>query len=84
MSQHQPLRVMKFGGTSVGDAQRMRGVVDLVAAALATDRVCLVASAMAGVTNLLVQAVEPASRKEIPGLLERFRAVHEAAVAELQ
>ena len=80
----QPIRVMKFGGTSVGDAVRIRGVVELVVAALASDRVCLVASAMAGVTNLLVKAVDPASRREIPALLERFREVHETAVSELQ
>ncbi len=80
----QPIRVMKFGGTSVGDAVRIRGVVELVVAALASDRVCLVASAMAGVTDLLVKAVDPASRREIPALLERFREVHETAVSELQ
>jgi aspartokinase/homoserine dehydrogenase 1 len=84
MNTQLPIRVMKFGGTSVRDAARMRGVVDLVVAALASDRVCLVASAMAGVTNLLVQAVDPASRKEIPALLDRFRTMHETAVAELQ
>ena len=84
MNQTQPIRVMKFGGTSVGNAARMRGVVDLVEAALASDRVCLVASAMAGVTNLLVKAVDPASRQETAALLDRFRAVHEAAVSELE
>jgi len=84
MNQLQPIRVMKFGGTSVGDAARIRGVAELVEAALASDRVCLVASAMAGVTNLLVKAVDPASRQEAPALLERFREVHETAAAELQ
>lgn len=83
-SHPQPIRVMKFGGTSVGDAKRMRGVVDLVEGALATDRVCLVASAMAGVTNLLVKAVEPASRQDSAALLERFHDVHEAAISELE
>jgi aspartokinase/homoserine dehydrogenase 1 len=75
---------MKFGGTSVGDAQRIRSVVGLVEAALASDRVCLVASAMAGVTNLLLKAVEPSSRQEGAALLERFRGVHETAVLELE
>ncbi len=78
-----PIRVMKFGGTSVGNAARMREVVNLTAEALASDRVCLVASAMAGVTNLLVKAVERSSRQEAVALLERFRHVHEAAVSEL-
>lgn len=84
MNQDQPLRVMKFGGTSVGTASRMRGVVDLVGKALATDRVCLVASAMAGVTNLLVDAVKPESRRDPAPLLARYRGIHESAVAELE
>ena len=84
MTQHLPIRVMKFGGTSVGDAARMRGVADLAEKALATDRVCLVASAMAGVTNLLVRAVDPAARHETAELRDRFRTLHEAAIAELE
>lgn len=84
MNQNLPIRVMKFGGTSVGNSARMRGVVDLVQNALETDRVCLVASAMAGVTNLLVKAVDPAAREETAALRDRFRAVHEAAVLELE
>jgi bifunctional aspartokinase / homoserine dehydrogenase 1 len=83
-NQTQSIRVMKFGGTSVGDAKRMRSVVDLVEGALVSDRVCLVASAMAGVTNLLVKAVDPGSRQENEHLLEKFRDIHEAAIAELQ
>jgi aspartokinase/homoserine dehydrogenase 1 len=54
------LRVMKFGGTSVAGAERLRGVVRLVRAALAEDRVLLVVSAMAGVTDLLVAGIEAA------------------------
>jgi len=80
----QKIRVMKFGGTSVGDAQRMLGVVELVARALETDRVCLVASAMAGVTNLLVAVADPKQVPDPAGLAARFLAVHEATLAELQ
>ena len=79
----QTLRVMKFGGTSLEGAARIRGVVDLVAAALAEERVCLVASAMAGVTNLLVKAVDPAAwgdASEVPGT---FRKVHRETLAGL-
>jgi aspartate kinase len=59
--------VMKFGGTSVGDAERIRVVADLVRRAAAgherpEDRPVVVVSAHAGVTNLLFdlarQAVE--------------------------
>jgi aspartokinase/homoserine dehydrogenase 1 len=80
----QKIRVMKFGGTSVGDAQRMLGVVELVARALETDRVCLVASAMAGVTNLLVAVADPKQVPDPAGLAARFLSVHEATLGELQ
>jgi len=54
--------VMKFGGTSVGDAPRLREVVALTQRALqTTDQVVLVCSAMAGVTDLLIAAVRAAA-----------------------
>ncbi|HVK42143.1 MAG TPA: aspartate kinase [Phenylobacterium sp.] len=47
--------VMKFGGTSVADLERIRRVGRLVAAEVAAGhRVCVVVSAMAGKTNELV------------------------------
>src|SRR5271154_3109957 len=47
--------VMKFGGTSVADLERIRRVGRLVAAEVeAGHRVCVVVSAMAGKTNELV------------------------------
>jgi bifunctional aspartokinase / homoserine dehydrogenase 1 len=55
-----PLRVMKFGGTSVAGAERLRGVVRLVRAAVAQERVLVVVSAMAGVTNLLIDGIAAA------------------------
>jgi aspartate kinase len=48
--------VYKFGGTSVGSAERIRGVVELVSRADRTPVV--VVSAMSGVTDLLVCAAE--------------------------
>ncbi len=47
--------VMKFGGTSVADLDRIRNVASRVAAQMAEgDEVAVVVSAMAGVTNQLV------------------------------
>ena len=47
--------VMKFGGTSVADLDRIRNVAGRVAAQMAEgDQVAVVVSAMAGVTNQLV------------------------------
>lgn len=47
----QIMKVMKFGGTSVGSAQRMKNMVGLVAAA---GNVTVVLSAMSGTTNSLI------------------------------
>ena len=52
----KPLRVMKFGGTSVGDASCIQRVVDIVRAAARESDVVVVVSAMSGVTNKLVEA----------------------------
>lgn len=46
--------VMKFGGTSMADLERIRRVAGLVAAEAADRRVAVVVSAMAGKTNELV------------------------------
>ena len=47
--------VMKFGGTSVADLDRIRHVADLVAGEVkAGNQVAVVVSAMAGTTNRLV------------------------------
>ncbi|HYU36059.1 MAG TPA: bifunctional aspartate kinase/homoserine dehydrogenase I [Thermoanaerobaculia bacterium] len=78
------MQVMKFGGTSVGSAERMRGVVRLVDRALAESRVLVVASAVAGVTNLLLDGAQAAADLgETAAASERFRRVHQTVFAEL-
>ncbi len=77
-------RVMKFGGTSVADADRLRTVADLAAAALAESRVCLVASAASGITDLLLRAARTAETGGDPGPdVEAFRARHAAILEDL-
>jgi aspartokinase/homoserine dehydrogenase 1 len=58
------LLVQKFGGTSVGSAERIAQAARLAADAAAEDRVVVVTSAMSGVTNLLVAAARRASGGE--------------------
>ena len=54
--------VMKFGGTSVGDAERIAHVTGLIAEARTRDpQVVVVVSAMAGVTNALFAAARAAA-----------------------
>jgi len=55
------LQVMKFGGTSVGDAECIRRAADIVARAARETPVVVVVSAMSGVTNRLVAAAQQAA-----------------------
>ena len=58
-----PRIVMKFGGTSVADLARIRHVAEHVKAEVeAGNEVCVTVSAMAGVTNTLVEQVRDAGQ----------------------
>ena len=54
----QALKVLKFGGTSVGSSERLQRVVEIARGAAQTHRVVVVTSAAAGVTDTLVSALE--------------------------
>ena len=64
--------VMKFGGTSVGDAQRIRQVVEIVRGRLSRQPVVVV-SAQGGVTNTLIELAEGAVRDEADPAAPRAR-----------
>lgn len=69
------MRVMKFGGTSVGDAARFQRVTDLIALQRASEpRLVVVVSAMAGVTDALIQMSHQAARGE-PGWIPALAAL---------
>jgi aspartate kinase len=59
--------VMKFGGTSVGEAERLLAVASIVRSNLHAKPVVVV-SALAGVTDSLVRAIEAAARGDRDGL----------------
>jgi bifunctional aspartokinase / homoserine dehydrogenase 1 len=52
----RPVQVMKFGGTSVGDAKRIRSAAAIAAETSKQRAVVVVVSAMSGVTNTLIAA----------------------------
>lgn len=58
----KPLIVMKFGGTSVGSAERMQNVAELVKEHSRRAEIVVVVSAMGGVTDMLIRAATEASR----------------------
>ena len=49
------MQVLKFGGSSVANAQNMAKVVDIVSKAVDRDRTILVASAISGCTDTLIK-----------------------------
>ncbi len=79
--------VMKFGGTSVGGADNIRRVVNVIKGSL-EDGVepVVVVSAMAGVTDTLERAAEEApswSEEEIKSYVGRLRHLHVETVENL-
>jgi aspartate kinase len=55
------MKVLKFGGTSVGSAERMKEVATLIKS---DDKQVIVLSAMSGTTNALIQIAEALYSKE--------------------
>ncbi|TVQ38290.1 MAG: aspartate kinase [Spirochaetaceae bacterium] len=55
------MRVLKFGGSSLADAQRIRGVCGIIGQARHREPIAVVLSAMKGVTNLLLQSAGEAA-----------------------
>ena len=76
----RPLKVLKFGGTSVGQPDRLVQLVEIVQDAAATHRVVVVASAASGVTDRLVEAWSALEgehvQREAAALLEALRVRH--------
>jgi aspartate kinase len=80
------LLIMKFGGTSVGSAERMRVAARLAAAERARRPVAIVVSAMAKITDLLLDTMRHAEGGDTAGIennLAALRHRHEQACREL-
>jgi bifunctional aspartokinase / homoserine dehydrogenase 1 len=80
------VQVMKFGGTSVGDASCIARAAQIVEQAARQNAVVTVVSAMSGVTNRLVEAANRAGsghRGAGSALITELRQQHAAALAAL-
>ncbi|HEX9942620.1 MAG TPA: aspartate kinase, partial [Thermoanaerobaculia bacterium] len=55
------MRVVKFGGTSVGNAERMRGVAAIVEQQAREGPLLVVVSAVGGVTDTLLRGASEAA-----------------------
>jgi aspartokinase/homoserine dehydrogenase 1 len=58
------MKVLKFGGTSVGSAENIKTLLSIVAKEKLQENPVVVLSAMSGVTNLLTDMAEKAERGE--------------------
>ena len=77
--------VIKFGGTSVGDAERVANAIDIVAERRHLKPIVVV-SALSGVTNDLVAATEAACAGEaqrVNDIIDRIRQRHEDVAMRL-
>lgn len=57
-SPHRPIRVLKFGGTSVGTPEGLQSAVHIIRTAASSCRPVVVVSAASGVTDTLVRAAD--------------------------
>jgi bifunctional aspartokinase / homoserine dehydrogenase 1 len=79
------LRVLKFGGTSVGDASCILRVVEIIRAATQESDLAVVVSAIGGVTNQLVEAsaqAELGNEEAVAEILQQLRRRHECVLVE--
>ncbi|MBD5182556.1 MAG: aspartate kinase [Muribaculaceae bacterium] len=77
------MKVLKFGGTSVGSADRIKHVAELI---VREGRTIVVLSAMSGTTNSLVEISDYLSKGNIPGAqetLNNLEAKYASVVNEL-
>lgn len=77
------MKILKFGGTSVGSAQRIKSLLDIVNPA---DRQVVVLSAVGGTTNVLVEighAFLAGKVEEALDLIKQHKEKYEALISEL-
>jgi|688.fasta_scaffold00718_17 aspartokinase/homoserine dehydrogenase 1 len=79
------MKVLKFGGSSVANAENIRRVIAIVEEASKSDRVAVVVSALGGVTDLLLGASKSAAANDSTYLnhISLIRERHLACINEL-
>jgi len=74
--------VMKFGGTSVGNAERIRAVSHIISERLQSKPVVIV-SAVAGTTNALLEIAKENDTETRLEMIEALAAIHKKILSEL-
>ncbi len=75
--------VMKFGGTSIGNAERIQNVAKIIQERL-TQKPVIVVSAVAGVTNSLVSLANEIGRENRLEIFAAIRDAHRKILSELE
>src|ERR1700733_3904119 len=78
------LQVMKFGGTSVGDANCIARAAAIIRSTAAQRPVVAVVSAMSGVTNRLVSAAHKAEQGEQDFIAQLIADLHTQHITALE
>lgn len=78
--------VMKFGGTSMGEAARILSCVKIILMRQKEDRVAVVASAVSGVSNMLEESIAKCMKdaKKNEEFVEKFEKIHTKIIDELK
>ena len=79
------MQVLKFGGSSVANAQNMSKVVDIVVKAVDRDRTILVSSAISGCTDTLIKIGTLASQRDesYKALIDDLQKKHHDIINEI-
>ncbi|MGV1012019.1 MAG: bifunctional aspartate kinase/homoserine dehydrogenase I [Flavobacterium sp.] len=77
--------VLKFGGTSVANAQNIQKVIQIVNQKAKDNQLAVVVSALSGVTDMLLNASQKAAAKDetYKNTLEEIKQKHFAAITDL-
>lgn len=77
--------VLKFGGTSVANAQNIKRVIDIVSQKSVGEQLAVVVSALSGVTDMLINASLKAASKDesYQNLIDQVKQEHFDAIADL-
>ena len=72
------MQVLKFGGTSLADAENIQKASEIIAEAVNRDRTIVVASAISGCTDLLIRAghLAAARDEEYKEIIDSLRSRH--------
>lgn len=79
------MQVLKFGGTSMANAENINKVIEIVKQSFSKKRTVVIVSAMSGVTDLLIDAASLASRQNelYKEKLKTIEQIHLQVIKEL-